>query len=171
MGRWTRWTLGFVTWLAIGCEGRRSELAEVHPPEAVSPVAVTAEAQEETDEVARLGARVAELEAELARCGCGAEPSEDPQATQTAVVPARANVPEPTEATATSAPGDTEGTGATGAGTEARSRPAGRSRTILGTLLGDEEEAERQLRRVRRETPADGERIELPNPASILLGE
>jgi len=183
--RLSKWAVVAIALIALGCEEEEPSEAEAQAPEAVAPLEVTPDEEVaeggEPDELSQLQARVAQLEGQLAQCGCEVppEPSEGGAAsgTQTAAVPEGVDVPEGAEAAA-----DTESAGAEGADEEAgdaeasaaRGRDRDRDPTLLGTLLGDEEEAERHRRRARRQAGSDQddpETLELPNPASILLGD
>lgn len=151
MTRLSSWIV--VAALALGCGQERDEAAPAQAPQPVAPVEVPAAPAEgaqaqEGDEVATLRARVAELEQQLAACQ-GAQP-----ATPTAAIPEGVDVPEDVAEEASARP-------------EARARDAGartrraRDPSLIDTILGEEN----RPRRRRDET------IELPNPASILLGE
>jgi hypothetical protein len=141
-----------------GCENLRTEPAPAQPAP-VAPVEVTPQEQgSDPEELARLRARVAELEQELRSCRDSQAPP--PSGTQTAVVPEGLDVPDETPPSTTSAaPQD--------AGTRRRASSQRRDRdrdpSLLDTILGTDGR--------RRGGTSSPETIELPNPARVLLGD
>ncbi|HJL19022.1 MAG TPA: hypothetical protein RMH99_25390 [Sandaracinaceae bacterium LLY-WYZ-13_1] len=176
------WSVALV--LVAGCAEETSDTADETPPEPVAPVEVTSEDGTETaavegegeDEVSALRARVAELEGQLAQCGCEAPAAEAPtqSGTQTVAIPEGVAVPDdsPNDGSETEpGPARADATGTRGDDDDPRAdRRQRRDRTLLGTLLGDEEEGS-EARRRRRSSEGDEETVEIPNPVGVLLGE
>lgn len=133
------------------CREEAERPAPAAPP-AVTPVEVTADAEQAEDEpgeLATLRARVAELEAQLAAC----QGPQAPSGTETATIPEGVDVPAEGERATQTARADRPDAGA-------RARRRRDDPSLLETILGPND---------RRR--GDDETIEIPNPASVLLGE